>query len=384
MARPRLTRAELLALPIIASTFCAASAKAANAISNMAPAPAERAAMAAKARQYMQKYDVPALSVAIGTAGSLVYQEAFGLANRSEGVSATPAHLFRIASISKPITSATIFRLIDQGSLRLTDRVFGPGAILGTDFGAPPYPQYVQEITLEHLLTHTCGGWRNDGTDPMLHADPSMSQHDIIAWTIRNLPIIYPPGTHYTYSNVDYCIVGRIIEKLTGRPYADAVRQAILEPSGIDDMHIAGNTLAQRRPNEVVYYGQGGEDPYKLDVARMDSHGGWLATPSDLVAFMMRVGGFTPPTNVLTAESERTMTTPTAASGNYAKGWFVNGMPNWWHDGGLPGTTTFAARMSSGFFWAGFINTGRDASRIDQDLEDLLWEMAHSVSAWKL
>ncbi|WP_163779076.1 serine hydrolase, partial [Proteus mirabilis] len=64
---------------------------------------------------------------------------AFGLADREHNEAVTPRHLFRIASISKMITSVTLFRLIEENRLKLTDRVFGPGALLGTDYGPPPY-----------------------------------------------------------------------------------------------------------------------------------------------------------------------------------------------------------------------------------------------------
>ena len=65
----------------------------------------------------------------------------------------------------------------------------------------------------------------------------------------------------------------------------------ILTPCGISGMRIAGNTLRQRAPNEVVYVGQYDEDPYKINVARMDSCAGWLATPSALVRFLDHVAG---------------------------------------------------------------------------------------------
>ena len=70
--------------------------------------------------------------------------------------------LFRIASVTKPITSVTIFSLMEQGKLKLTDKVFGPSGIFGIKYGKPPYKQYVTDITVDDLLTHTCGGWPND------------------------------------------------------------------------------------------------------------------------------------------------------------------------------------------------------------------------------
>jgi CubicO group peptidase (beta-lactamase class C family) len=136
-----------------------------NPVGLPAPTQAERGGMADLAQAFMQKYDVPALSLAIGRADSLLYEEAFGWADRERREAASQLHLFRIASVSKPITSIAIFSLIEAGRIRLSDRVFGPGAITGIDYGRPPYHPHIDEITLEHLFTHTGGGWSNERSD---------------------------------------------------------------------------------------------------------------------------------------------------------------------------------------------------------------------------
>jgi CubicO group peptidase (beta-lactamase class C family) len=246
------------------------------------PTQTERDAMSNLANAFMQQYDVPGFSVAVGRAGALVYTDAFGWADREKREAASPTNLFRIASVTKTITSVAIFSLIEAGRIQLTDKIFGPGAITESDYGRPPYHPQVDEITLEHLLTHTGGGWPNTHDDPMF-MNLAMNHAQLIEWTLRNQPLDYPPGQHYAYSNFGYCVLGRVIEKITRQPYADYVRNTILKRCGVDDMAIAGNTLAQRHPGEVKYYGQERENPYDMNVARMDSHGGWIARPTDLV-----------------------------------------------------------------------------------------------------
>ena len=181
----------------------------------------------------------------------------------------------------------------------------------------------MQQITLEHLLTHTCGGWQNDARDPMF-LNPAMNAHALITWTLQNQPLQYEPGTHYAYSNFGYCILGRVIEKVGGQTYAEFVQRNVLAKCDVGDMRIAGNTLLDTAPGEVVYYGQNGESQYNMNVRRMDSHGGWIATPSDLVNFAMRVDGFSYVPNILESATIETMTTATSANPNYAKGWAVN------------------------------------------------------------
>jgi CubicO group peptidase (beta-lactamase class C family) len=166
----------------------------------------------------------------------------------------------------------------------------------------------VTDITVDQLLTHTCGGWPADSTDPMFSHN-SWDHAKLISWTLENLPLTNPPGEHWAFSNFGYCLLGRVIEQITGQPYADYVQSTVLAPCGIVGMRIAGNSLKDRAPNEVVYFGQYNEEPYKINVARMDANGGWLATPSALVQFLNHVGGSGPIPSILKAETIRLMTT---------------------------------------------------------------------------
>lgn len=344
------------------------------------PIPPERGKMADLARAFMRDYNVPGLSVCIGRAGVLLYRDAFGFADRGRRQSLNPEHRFRIASVSKPLTSAAIFSLVDKGHLRLSDRVFGAGAIFGAQYG--PVGPGVGAITVEHLLTHTCGGWSNEHDDPMF-LNEGLSHSQLIAWTLRHRNLDHIPGQHFAYSNFGYCLLGRVIEKITGKSYARYVADAILKPCGIGGMSIAGNRLSERQHNEVIYYGQG-ENPYDLNVARMDSHGGWIAAPSDLVKFSMHVSGFPLPPNILKAETIRIMTMGSKANPGYAKGWAINKYDNWWHNGSLAGTSTLAVRAHSGFCWAAFTNTRRPHSNLDGDLDGLVWNMARQVKGWRV
>lgn len=337
------------------------------------PTPDELAAMDTVVTTFMQAHDVPGMSVAVARYGELVHRKAYGTADRDRHENVTPGHLFRIASVSKPITSVAVFQLIEQGKLKLDDPVFGPGAILGADFGPPPYKQHVAGIRLKHLLTHTAGGWQNDDSDPMFR-NPRMDHRQLIAWAIANVPLTNPPGEHYAYSNFGYCVVGRIVEKVTGQPYEQHVREAVLARCGVQDMRISGNTLADRARGEVVYYGSAGDDPYDMNVRRMDSHGGWLATAPDLVRFATHL-------NLLRPRSVTEMTTATAANPGYACGWAVNRVPNWWHAGSLPGSSSIMVRTASGFCWAALLNTRENHA--GDALDDMMWEMVRKVKSWK-
>ncbi len=329
---------------------------------------------------FMSRYNVPGLSFAITRNENLVYFKAYGRADDTRSASADD--LYRIASLSKQITSVAVMRLVDQGKLALDQKVFGAGAILGTTYGTQPYGPGIADITVDELLHHTSGGWPNDGTDPMF-TNPTMSIDQLISWTLDNRPLANSPGAAYAYSNFGYAVLGRVIERITGMAYADAVRTLVLQPIGVSDMVIAGNTLADRRPNEVQYYGQGGEDPYAFNVARMDAHGGWLATATDLARLLVHVDGIAGKADILSPNAIQLMTTGSAANPGYAAGWEVNG-PNWWHQGSLPGTATELARTTSegNFNVVILTNTRSENPAFAADLDNLIWTAIHATSAW--
>jgi CubicO group peptidase (beta-lactamase class C family) len=118
----------------------------------------ERGEMGRIAGAFRRQFSVPATSIAISRNGQFAYDESKGMADREKSMQVTQSSLFRIASVSKPITSVTIFSLIEQGKLNLGDKVFGPSGVLENKYGKPPYKQYVTDITVDHLLTHTAGG----------------------------------------------------------------------------------------------------------------------------------------------------------------------------------------------------------------------------------
>ena len=348
----------------------------------------QRGEMGRIAQGFRQQFSVPATSIAISRNGQFVYDQSVGMGDRQHLVQVEQDSLFRIASVTKPITSVTIFSLIERGKLNLTDKVFGPSGILGIKYGKPPYKQYVADITVDHLLTHTAGGWPNDNTDPMMHND-GWDQTKLITETIANLPLTNPPGTHWAYSNFGYCILGRIIEQVTGQPYESYVQANILVPCGITTMQIAKNKESQRAPNEVVYFGQYSEDPYKINITRMDSHGGWIASSTQLVQFLNHVAGAPNIPALLKPATIKLMTTPApaypAGDARYARGWMVrdNGAGNWWHNGSLPGTTSIMVRTPTGFCWAALANTRTQPSnQIDTAIDQMMWNIVRTVPSW--
>ncbi|HTZ49755.1 MAG TPA: serine hydrolase domain-containing protein [Verrucomicrobiae bacterium] len=329
--------------------------------------------------QFERHFRVPAMSVALSKSGQFAYDHAGGMADRQHVTQAQQSSLFRVADLSKVITAITIFSLLEAGKLSLTNRVFGSSAILGTKYGKPPYKTYVTDITVDHLLTHTAGGWAADDNDPMFHNN-GWDQTKLISETIDNVPLTNPPGTFWAYSNFGYCVLGRVIEQLAGQPYESYVQANLLAPCGITTMQIARNSERQRASDEVIYIGQYSEDPYKININRMDSTAGWIASSTQLVQFLDHVAGAPGITALLKPETLHLMTTPAPAypqgDARYARGCMVASDGSWWHSGSLPGSTSLMIRNPDASCSAALCNT---RSQPHQEMDTALYEMLRNM-----
>jgi CubicO group peptidase (beta-lactamase class C family) len=332
---------------------------------------------------FRQQFRVPAMSVALSKNGRFVFDRAGGMADRQHVTQAEENSLFRIADLSKSITAVTIFSLTEAGKLNLGDHVFGSGGILGTRYGKAPYKTYVTDITVDHLLSHTAGGWAADDNDPMLHNN-GWDQAKLITETIDNVPLTNQPGASWAYSNFGYCVLGRIIEQVTGQPYESYVQANILAPCGITTMQIAQNSERHRASDEVVYTGQYSEDPYKININRMDSTSGWIASATQLVQFLNHVAGAPNIPALLKPGTVNVMTTPAPASpedaARWARGWMISqdGSGSWWISGSLPGSTALMIRNADASCAAAICNTRTEPH---QEMDSALYGMLQNMEA---
>jgi CubicO group peptidase (beta-lactamase class C family) len=225
----------------------------------------------------MARYKLPGMSIAITKNECLVYAPGYGYANKK----CEPAHanhLFRVASVSNPITSISIMKLIEQGKFNLDSRVFGRRALIGTTYGTTPYSSGsgISNIRIRDLLEYR-SGWSNTGGDPMFMNFTTHTQ--VMDFMIDNRPLMATPGTGDEYLNFGYTVLGRVIEKVTGMSYQNDVKRKILNPAGVSKMKIAASLQNNKAAGEVVYYPS---SAYNLKPAYMDAHGGWIASAIDL------------------------------------------------------------------------------------------------------
>ncbi|HEX6376359.1 MAG TPA: serine hydrolase domain-containing protein [Allosphingosinicella sp.] len=334
----------------------------------------------------MDGHGLTALSAAVAKGGTVVFSEGFGYADPARGQKATANSLFRIASNSKAITATAIHMLAERGRLSLSERVFGPGAILGTTYGSRPYTNWLVQIEVRHLLEHSAGGWSNAHNDPM-YQPPTLNHHSLIGATLDADLLERPPGTTHIYSNFGYCLLGRIIERKTGESYEGFVRRSVLAPAGAGAMRIGRDRPAERAPNEVVYTAKGNASPYSLPVRRMDSHGGWIGSASDYTRFLLAIDGSGAPPDLLSRASVKAMRTRSTAEGghNYGHGVGTDGT-DVGHNGSLTGSRCVMWGGTGGDAWC-VICTGAPApsgKKKKNDpllvaLAEMMWKVWHLV-----
>ncbi|NMH26855.1 serine hydrolase [Flavobacterium silvaticum] len=356
---------------------------------------------------FLTTYNIPSATFAITKNGKLVFSRAYGHSDIGQTDDTQPYNMFRIASISKPLTSIGIMKMIENGQLALDDKVFGPGGLLENHWyfsTATIVDNRVYDITVRMLLEHNAGWdrdidcfpnpttpypWDFGGCDPIsvpLHVTATLGETNpvkeeyLIAYLLGK-PLNHDPGTTYSYSNMGFLVLSEIIEEISGMDYEAWMQQEILEPLGIYDMHIGKNLLSEKMEREGEYVGNG-YSTYSLyndntlvpweyggfSVEAMDGHGGWIATARDLLRLMVAADGFATKPDILSASSIATMVEPSATNSWYAKGWSVNTANNWWHSGALDGTASYLVRSNSGYTWAIILN-----KRAVGSLENAFW-----------
>jgi CubicO group peptidase (beta-lactamase class C family) len=327
---------------------------------------------------YITQQAVPGLSIAVTKQERLVFAKGYGYADKSTKEPVSPDSLFRIASISKPVTAVAIMELVEAGKLHLDEKVFGAGAILGTTYGTKSYGDNVKSITVRQLASHTSGWSNNTVGDPMfMHYE--MNQAQLIGWVLDSVPPANPPGTHFEYLNFGFCVLGRVIEKISGQPYKTYAKQAVLSRCGISRMQIGAEAQAAKAAGEVTYYGC---NPYSLLTHRMDANGGWIAKPIDLLRMMVRVDGFTSKADILTPADETAMDTSSSANSGYALGWIIEGADRA-HNGAMDGTIGFLVRRNDRISYAVLCNT-RPADNFTWGLKGILDSLLPSIKLAEL
>lgn len=226
----------------------------------------------------MKKHDVTGLSLALIDDQRVVWAEGFGHADRANNVLATPETLYRAGSITKLFTATAVMQLVERGLIDLDQPVktYLPEFSFKTRFpDAPP-------ITIRHLLTHHSGLPRD-----MLRGmwTPNPQPYGTVLQDLKESFVLHPPNSIFSYSNLGMTLLGQVIERVSGEPYAASVSRTIFAPVGMTTASIETGVAAS--PLMARAYVKAKEEP-ELSLRDLPA-GGLNASVLDLARFVQMV-----------------------------------------------------------------------------------------------
>jgi CubicO group peptidase (beta-lactamase class C family) len=335
--------------------------------------------MDARILRFMNRWQIKGASLAVTRNDSLLYAKGYGWADEAAGVPMEPGHILRMASVSKLLTAVGIMVLQDRDSLSIKDTVFGPDAILDTPFfnDLVKCDKNYRKITVEHLLRHQAGFRR----DPLfssvdvknqLGLDHAPDKEDHYGLVLSR-KLRWVPGTSQRYSNFGYLLLSEIIEKVSGMPYEQFMKEEVLEPAGCYDMHIGGIYYEDKRPNEVRYYTHEGDGKFVEDytgngnlvercyggtnLPLLAGAGAWCASPAEIARLVASIDGHPGVEDIISHESFLQMT-EYFDENTFSLGWNdTNPAKGWNRTGTLAGTSALVRYYPDGECWIMITNT---------------------------
>ena len=329
---------------------------------------------------FMQRWQIRGMELAVMRGDSLLYAKGFGWADKEKEEPMRAGTIMRVASVSKLITATGIMKLVEDGKLHLSDKVFGTNGILNDTL----YTNNIKDkayfdITVEQLLRHESGLTIRRG-DPMFrtrdwmniyHLKEVPDQEKLTSIAVQKR-LGYAPGKSHEYSNFGYLLLSMIIERKTGQPYEKWMQENILEPAGCMDCHLAFNSYEEKLPGETRYHMQDNDPPVPKydnsadsvvrcyggnDIRLLKGAGAWVISAPELARFIASIDGKPGVPDILSKKSVREMTAH-SEDHKFGLGWnSVDPKKGWQRTGSLSGTSAYVTVFPNGECWILISNT---------------------------
>ncbi len=280
-------------------------------------------------------------SVLVARRGEVLVKKGYGLANEEWGVPNRPDTVFRLGSVTKQFTAMLVLQLVDEGKLALDARLSDVLPYYRKDTGS--------RITIHNLLDHTSG--IPNYTRPSFFAESARTRFTVEEFVTKfcSGDLEFDPGSRFAYSNSGYYVLGAIVERVAGKPYAEVLAQRITGPLGLRSTRLDdARPVIERRAAGYERDVRGVRNAPFLDMSAAFSAGALLSTVEDLFLWDQALYG----ERLLSPKLMKAMFTP--GLGNYGYGWGIRevpigpGMANRTvtaHDGGINGFESLIRRV---------------------------------------
>jgi CubicO group peptidase (beta-lactamase class C family) len=283
----------------------------------------------------------PGVAVAVIHQGEVIHSVGYGMANLEWSQRIHPDTVFGIGSMTKPFTATAILLLERDGLLDINEPL--------TTY-LPGYDTHGVTITLAHLLTHT-SGIPNFVTRPGFWERIAPLDHDPtqLRALFETLPLDFTPGERYSYSNSGYCLLGMVIERVSGMLYREFTHDRIFAPLGmtatdyLDDERVIPHLAAR-----YVVQGSAATHPHSVNHTMTYSAGALHSTVEDLALWDAALREARLLDRATLERMERPLTLNSGQSAGYGLGWGIStfrGRRVVHHAGGVPGYSSFLGRF---------------------------------------
>jgi CubicO group peptidase (beta-lactamase class C family) len=229
---------------------------------------------------FMSRLNVPGISIAIVTDNQLRWQQGYGLADLENFVPAKANTVYRLASVSKPITAVAVMQLVEKGKIDLDAPV---------QKYVPSFPQKSYPITIRELLTHTSGirHYKGDEENSTRYYENLTEALDIF----KNDALEHEPGLKFTYTTYGYTLLGVVVETVSGMKFTDYLRENIFHPAGMT--HTRADVVHDIIPNRARGYVKTDKGELSnaglTDTSYKIPGGGLVSTAEDMAKFSIAV-----------------------------------------------------------------------------------------------
>jgi CubicO group peptidase (beta-lactamase class C family) len=314
--------------------------RAPSAAQHNATLPADKVAKVESAiRVEMAQSKLPGLSVAIVTEQQLRYAQGFGMADLEDTTPAKAATVYRLGSLSKPITATAVMQLAERGKLDLDAPI---------QQYCPAFPMKPWPVTARQLLAHL-GGVRDYDNQKFLAEYFSTRHYSSVTESLnifKDDPLLQEPGTKYVYSTYGYNLLGCAVEGAAGLSYEDYIQANILTPAGMTQTAV--DDIYRIVPNRARGYGKAQDGNLRntgpADTSNKIPAGGLVSTVEDLARFAIALQQSKLISKATTAQMWTLQRTRAGQEIPYGLGWRIstrNGLREVHHGGAAAGFSTF-------------------------------------------
>jgi CubicO group peptidase (beta-lactamase class C family) len=305
------------------------------------PAAAEKTptAIAAEIDSFLQKTypaDRPGAAVLVIRRGETLLRKDYGLANVVRGIPIRPTDVFRIGSITKQFTAIAVLQLVQAGKVRLDDDVRRH---------LPAFSTSGQGITINQLLSHTSG--LHDVSDDV--PDKKQRETTQVVALIKDKPLEFAPGSDWAYHNINYRLLGGVVEQVSGKSYSDYMRENIFIPAGMSHTVVGENTTGEL--SRVSGYREEGKKFIEVerdDLVGAHAAGAILSSVEDLWKWEVALASGKLVDRSLLARASTPLRLPDGRSTRYGCGWFHGNLGRFLtveHGGDIDGFSAHMMRL---------------------------------------